>query len=705
MKDKIILLLIMSLLFSLHSIAQDGRLIRPFNDGWQFKRGPFPKDELEFMKRWDKGWKDVTIPHTWNAKDMQTRTDNFYQGEAYYRKSFFVADSLKGKRMFLRFEGVGQVIELYVNGTFVGNHKGGYSAFAFDISNAVNYGKKNELLLRVNNKARPDVIPVNHNLFGVYGGVYRPVWMIITNDVNIAVTDDASPGVYISQKNVSHKRADVEVKVKLVNKEFQPKPVTLEVAIYDEAGKPVASKKTDIIVSPQGMQSFNQDFVIKKPHLWQGRKEPYLYKVVTLLKENGSIIDNVTQPLGLRKIEVMAGKGVFLNGEKYPMYGVCRHQDWWGLGSALENKNHDTDLALMMEMGVTTIRLAHYQQSDYFYSKCDSLGLLVWAEIPFVNQVTTEEGPNAKSQLRELIKQSYNHPSIYTWGLHNEVYQPYAYTARLTQDLHELAKTEDPGRYTVSVNGYGIMDHPVNLNADIQGMNRYFGWYEKTIQDIEPWVEGLEEKYPHERLMLTEYGAGANIHQQTEYIGNTIKWWGDFYPETYQTKLHEIQWGVIKDHPYILASYIWNMFDFCVPKWKRAGVEARNLKGLVTFDRKVKKDAFYWYKANWSDEPVVYITQRRLKEREKQITTVTVYSNVGVPTVTLNNVRLTGVKMGTTDVAYVFENVKLQKGKNIVKASVQKDDKVYSDEVEWNFTKEQRRDTNEFLNEKVHFGF
>ncbi|MFV0593154.1 MAG: glycoside hydrolase family 2 protein [Draconibacterium sp.] len=682
-----------------------GREVISFNNDWEFKRGPFPTDQVALVKGWDQKWEKVNIPHTWNAKDMQEKHNNFYAGEAFYRKRFRADEKLKDKRIFLRFEGVGQVASLYVNGNFVGNHKGGYSAFAIDITPALKWGEENEIVLKADNASRPDVIPVNHSLFGVYGGIYRPVWMIITDKVNIAVTDYASSGVYISQRNVSADKADVNVKIKLVNKNLQSSRVSLQARILDQGGNQVKTASSDIDLSPQGMQSFYFDFNIKKPHLWQGKTDPYLYRVEVLLKQEDRIIDKIVQPLGLRNIEVIAGKGVFLNGIKFPMHGVCRHQDWWQLGSALDNKNHESDLQMMMEMGVTTVRFAHYQQSDYIYSRCDSLGLLIWAEVPFVNRVTGEEGPNAKQQLTELIRQNYNHPSIYVWGMHNEVYKPHEYTAQLTQEMHDLAKTEDPGRYTVSVNGYGHMNHPVNLNTDIQGMNRYFGWYEKTIPDIEAWVEGLEKEYPNHRLMLTEYGADANIYHQTEYIGNTIRWWDDYFPETYQTKIHEIQWGVIEKHPYILASYLWNMFDFAVPMWSRGGVEARNMKGLITFDRKIKKDAFYWYKANWSEEPVVYLTQRRNTDREKQTTTITVYSNVGTPKVFLNGEELGGVKQGTTKVHYVFENVTLREGINTIKAIASEKGQSFEDQIEWTYSGQKNRKSPEYLNDKAHFGF
>ncbi len=450
-------------------------------------------------------------------------------------------------------------------------------------------GEENEIIVKADNASRPDVIPVNHVLFGVYGGIYRPVWLIVTDPYNICVTDNASPGVYITQKNVSKKKADVGVKVKLDNATLQPAKLTLNNSIYDQSGRLVTSDNRSFDLSPQGVQTIESSFTVKNPTLWQARKNPYLYKVVSRLYKDGQLIDEVIQPLGLRHIEIKAGDGFYLNGEKYPMYGVCRHQDWWGVGSALLNEHHDFDLETIMDIGATTVRFAHYQQSEYLYSKCDSLGLIIWAEIPFVNRVSGQEWENAHSQLREMIRQGFNHPSIYVWGLHNEVYRPHEYTKELTKSLHDLAKTEDPDRYTVAVNGYGHMEHPVNLNADIQGMNRYFGWYEKTLQDMKPWIENLETTYPHQLFMLTEYGADANIHHQTEYIGEALNWTKEFYPETFQSKTHEYQWSVIADHPYIIASYLWNMFDFCAPMWSRGGVPGRNMKGLLTFDRKIKK--------------------------------------------------------------------------------------------------------------------
>lgn len=683
----------------------EAREVTPFNNGWEFKKGPFPTDAMQTAARWNADWEQVNVPHTWNADDMQKKTNSFYAGVAYYRKHYVFPESLEGKRLFLRFEGVGACAEVYVNGYLVGTHKGAYSAFVCEIGSQVRLGEENEIVVKADNAVRPDVIPVNHALFGVYGGIYRPVWLIVTEPCNIVVNDCASPGVYITQKNVSKQSADVSVRVKLDNATLAPAALELENAIYTREGKLVKVHRQSFELTPQGVQNYVSDFKISHPHLWQGREDPYLYKVVSRLKQDGQVIDEVIQPLGLRKYEAVAGKGFFLNGKKYPMYGVTRHQDWWGMGSALTNREHDFDLEQIMEVGATTVRFAHYQQSDYIYSRCDTLGLIIWAEIPFVNRVTGQEWDNVHQQMRELIRQSFNHPSIYVWGIHNEVYHPHGYTAALTQSVHDLCKLEDPDRYTVAVNGYGHAEHPVNGNTDIQGMNRYFGWYEKKIQDIKPWIEKMEKEYPWQRLMLTEYGADANIEHQTELLGDALNWGSDFYPETFQTKTHEYQWGVISQHPYILASYLWNMFDFAVPQWKRGGVDARNMKGLITFDRKIRKDAFYWYKANWSKEPVLYLTQRRNTERERRETSVTVYSNLGTPRVFLNGRELDGVRKGYTDVHYIFDQVTLAEGRNVLRAVIVSDGKEYTDEIVWNYNGEHVRQADAYEHKKEHAGW
>lgn len=677
--------------FYMIQLALPSRAVISFNEDWTFYKGPFPADPVLFSNMLTQPGKKVNLPHTWNAMDMQNDKNNFYAGEAYYRKTFVPDASSVGKRIFLRFEGVASTAEVYVNNRFAGNHKGGYSAFAVEITNLLDWEKENTILVKADNASRPDVIPVNHTLFGVYGGIYRPVSLIVTDKVNIAVTDYASPGVYISQRNVSKKSADITIKVKVDNLHAETKQIKLLTTIFEADGiTEKAKQEQPATVSRQGRHTFEQAFRIKSPRLWQGLEDPYLYKTLTQIIVDGRVVDEVAQPLGIRHFELKQGDGMYLNGKKVPMYGVCRHQDWWRLGSALTDENHRTDLEIIKEIGATTIRFAHYQQAEYIYAKCDSIGFMVWAEIPFVNRVSTKEGDNARQQLIELIRQNYNHPSIYIWGLHNEVYTPYNYTVALTSDLHDLAKTEDPDRYTVSVSGYSKVDQASNLTADIQGINHYFGWYSRKISDVEDWVKSMEKDFPTYKVIFSEYGAEANIDHQQEEVGEVGDCCGfdKRYNETFATKFHEMHWGVIAEHPYLLASYVWNTFDFATPMSSQGGVEARNMKGLVTFDRKVRKDPFYWYKANWSKEPVLYLTQRRAVQRQNQTTPVAVYSNIGVPRLFVNGQEITDFRMGNTNVHYIFEDVKLNEGQNKLEARAGSNGKSFEDTIYWNYSSE-----------------
>lgn len=677
---RLVFLIMAGIIFASKGYTQ-GREIINFNEQWEFKKGE--KDYEKSTGFVDRDWEQVDIPHSYNKEDMQLGRD-FYTGDAFYKKELFAKKEWKGKRLFLRFEGVGSVAALYINDRFIGEHKGSYSAFAFEITHSVDYGKKNTILVKVNNEARKDVLPVNHFLFPIYGGIYRPVDLIITDKINITVTDYASPGIYISQKNVTKRKADITVKTKLENREKKAKQVTLQTVIKNADGKQVVFKEKEVTVSPQGMTIAEQELTLRSPHLWQGVEDPYLYSLTTSVIQNGRATDAVTQPLGVRDFKLKAGEGMFLNGKKYPMYGVTRHQDRWKYGNALSPEQEKEDMELIREIGATTIRLAHYQQSDHIYALADKMGFLIWAEIPFVNTYTLEEAANAKQQMTELIRQNFNHPSIYIWGMHNEVYSktPDEYVAVLTRELNAIAKTNDPDRLTGAVSGYGEMDRPANLAGDVQGMNRYYGWYQGRIGDLKNWVTGLEKEYPGYKLILAEYGADGNIDQSAEELPekrNPVS--GKFFPENYQTETHIRQWAIIEKHPYITASYLWNMFEFAVPMWNRGGVNARNLKGLITFDRKRKKDAFYWYKANWNPEPMLYLANRRDNKRTQPDTTVQLFSNLNKITLTVNGKEVTG-KRGVNDKHRVFE-VQLEKGVNKIRAVGKNRGKDLTDEMEW----------------------
>lgn len=665
--------------------AQDtGRSILSINNNWSFVKSP--KATLEVKN----GWKTVAVPHSYNYSDMH-EGEGFYEGVGLYKKTIEAPVNWKSKRVFIKFSGVGHVTDVYVNEIHVGQHKGSFSAFVFDISPFLKFGEANTILIKTDNTAREDVIPVNHNLFGIYGGIYRPVELIITGKLNITTTDYASAGVYLKQKNVSKIKADLQVETKLENTFRNKQNVTLKTTVYNALEEVVTQDLKQILVYPQGRQSFHQNLTIKNPHLWQGILDPYLYKIkVIVLNNKKEVLDEITQKIGFRTIEIIAGKGLFLNGKKYPMYGVNRHQDLFKQGNALTKEQENRDIELIKEVGATTVRLAHYQHSEHFYAKCDSVGFLVWAEVPFVNRTRKKEYDNAKLQMTELVKQNINHSSIYTWGTHNEVWAKTTsdYAPVLIRDLNDIAKTLDPDRYTVGVSGKPDIEDPVNLNTDIHGNNRYFGWYQgESAADLQPWLANLKLNYPDLKIILSEYGAGSNIYQQTDVLPKKIDPKGQFFPESYANRLHETQWGIIKKDNYLIGSYVWNMFDFGLPLWSRGGITKRNHKGLVTFDRKTKKDVFYWYKANWNPEPMIYISDRRLVNRTKPETDIHVYSNLEHVELYVNGKKVTTEQQGKTSVHYIFTRVQLKKGKNRIVAKVKNNNQVLKDEVLWNLKK------------------
>ena len=682
------------LLISQVSLGQS-RIQKSFNEGWKFYKAnnstfftDFENGQKYFENQgqWTKleVWEDIQLPHTYNKTDMQLDR-NFFEGKAVYQKSYTASPEDKNRRTFLKFEGVGAVAQLFVNGNYIGEHKGGYSMFAFEITNSIDYEKENTITVVADNKSRKDIIPINHFLFPVYGGIYRPVHIITTNKTNFVVTDQAAPGIFIKQKNVSAKSAEIHVEAKIETKEKHTQNADLVIEIKNMAGKTILTEKQAISVSPQGVTYVNEIINMKSPHLWDGIKDPYLYSLTAKLVSNGKELDVVKQPLGVRHVELIAGKGVFLNGKKYPMFGVTRHQDREGFGSALSFEQHKEDLMLIKEMGATTIRLAHYQQSPEVYSLADSIGFLTWAEIPFVNRVSYYENENAKQQMSELVKQNFNHPAIYIWGVHNEVYSTTAdeQVPVLSRELNDIAKTLDPDRYTVAVTGYNVIDRQENLSTDVQGINHYFGWYGGKIEDLGPWAQKVQQDFPDYKIMLSEYGADGNIDISKETVeppSDVIS--GKAFPENYQTETHIQQWAAIEKNPIILASYLWNAFEFAVPAWNRGGVNARNLKGLITFDRKRKKDSFYWYKANWNPEPMIYLANRRDSLRTNDVARIQLFSNLPNVEVTVNG-KAYSAKQGVNSRHWVIENVQLQKGENKIQGSGKNGNTELTDEMIW----------------------
>lgn len=665
-----------SLLLTLPLAAQ-GRLRQPVMDGWQFARWGVPD-----LKGSDiPNWRDVALPHTWNATDAQSG-EGMYAGIGWYRRSLEVPAAWAGKKVFLRFEGVGSVADVYVNGRHVGQHKGAYSAFCFEITEALKPGV-NELRVRADNASRPDVLPVNHFLFAVFGGLYRPVELLVLDPVHITPTDCAGPGIALRQRKVDASEALVSVQAKLANLGSAPRALTLRTEVRDAAGQVVSRAEAPVTVRPSGVQTFAQDLRIAKPRRWHGKRDPYLYQATVSLLDDATVVDAVTQPLGLRTFSMDPEKGFLLNGEPYPLRGICRHQEVQDKGSALTDADHQRDLDLMAEIGASSLRLAHYQQAEYLYAAADRMGFLVWAEIPFVNTWTGQEGENARQQLQELIRQNLNHPSIFTWGLHNEVYAKdhTEFPVRLTRELHDLAKLEDPDRPTVAVTGYGDLEKPMNHHADLQGHNRYYGWYEGRMGDIAGWIEKTKTR-PGTLISLAEYGAEGNWRQQSENDteqGHPTT--GQFYPEGYQSRSHEVHLAAIERAPHLWGTYVWNMFDFTCPWWNRGGVPGRNQKGLVSYDRAVKKDAFFLYKAAWNPAPMVHLADKRLAKRTKAEQTIHAYANVEGLTLTLNGVPQGPGTVAGPNVHHTWK-VQLRPGKNVLILRGTRDGRRFEDRGE-----------------------
>ncbi|TKJ37909.1 beta-galactosidase [candidate division LCP-89 bacterium B3_LCP] len=654
------------------------RVVKPINDNWEFIKTDFHRD----FDNPDHSWQKVTIPHTWNNKDIQSGSKPHY-GTGWYRRDLIIERDNSNKQYFLRFDGVGQYAEVYINNQYVGEHLGSYSAFVFNITRFLNKeGSENTILVRVNNELN-DSYPKDNWLFGIYGGIYRGVSLTVTNELHLSLTDYASSGVYVHQKEVSNKKATLNIVTLLKNETSIIKQITVRNRLLANNLKVVADHTEEKTLYPGSMFPVTSYLYVKKPRLWNGKNDPYLYSLETELLHNGNVVDKITQTIGIRSHSIDTEKGFILNGEPYRLYGVCRHQDWEDLGNALLPEHHKKDMDLINETGATSIRLAHYQQADYMYSLADSMGILIWAEIPFVNGYKDNADDNALQQLTELIKQNFNHPSIFVWGLHNEVVKGHNITrpVNLTKKLHNLAKDLDPSRHTVAVsNQWWHFDYPINELADLQGFNQYTGWYGGQPHELNNWIENYHAAKPDVRISVSEYGAGGNIAHQANDVSIPPPPKSQFFPEAYHTHYHEVTWSAIKNSPFIWASYVWNMFDFSVPEWNRGGIKGRNHKGLVTYDRKTQKDAFYWYKANWSEDPVLYISGRRFNERKVDKSKFTVYCNFADPVLELNGVVVEGRKQGGTSVHYIWEDVPLRRGENIIKSYALKDGERMEDQ-------------------------
>ena len=612
----------------------------------------------------------VSLPHTWNAQDALSGRMDYKRGIGNYERQLFVDSGWKGKRLFLRFEGVNSIADVFINHRHIGQHRGGYGAFVFEITDRVEYGRENSILERVNNAEQLDVMPLVGD-FNFYGGIYRDVHLLITDDVCISPLDYASPGVRLIQEEVSHQLAKVKAVVGLSSNCASPQEATVELRLYD--GEHEVKKAVQQVTLPVGGESrIELPVELSHPHLWNGRQDPFLYTAeVTVVKE-GKQVDRVTQPLGLRFYRIDPDQGFFLNGSHLPLHGVCRHQDRSEAGNALQSWHHDEDAALMVEMGVNAVRLAHYPQATYFYDLMDRLGIIVWAEIPFVGPGGyCDKGfvdlpafrENGQEQLREMIRQHYNHPSICVWGIFNELKEAGDNPVEYIKELNSLAHREDSTRPTTAASN---QSGALNFITDAIAWNRYDGWYGGTLADMGRWLDATHQKHPELCIAISEYGAGASICHQQDTLCKSVpdSWW---HPENWQTHYHRENWRTIAARPYLWGSFVWNMFDFGAAHRTEGDRPGINDKGLVTFDRKVRKDAFYFYKANWNrQEPVLHLAGKRNLLRTHRQQEILVFTNQPEAELFVNG-RSCGRQKADELSTISWQNVELQPGENEIK--------------------------------------
>jgi len=659
-------------------------------------------------------WTTVTVPHTWNAFDGQDgrtpgavrRTGerggaDYFRGVGWYEREVQIPAAWQGRRVFIRFEAASEVATVYLNGQPIGEHKGSFTAFCFELTPFLKYGQANELRVRVDNSVTRLIAPLAGD-FNVDGGIYRPVRLITTDPVCVTPLDYASPGVFLTTTSISEPAAQVEIKTEVSNGLTKDATAEVFTEIKDAGGQTVASNRTTVAL-PAGntTQEVVQTVAIANPHLWNGRKDPYLYSADVKVVRDGQTVDEVVQPLGLRTVQVTDDQGFLLNGQPYPIHGVDRHQDLKDHGWAISPADHDRDMQMIVDMGVTAIRLAHYPQSEYFHDLCDHTGVLLWNEVPFVNEVPdAKDDPanpsantqvfqaNLDKQMHEMILQRYNHPAVAFWGLFNELNTGTNDRVALpiVQHLNALAHQLDHTRITVAASNH--LANQTNFVPDRMAYNVYPGWYSTFAQgDIAKLIDQRFAEQHDRRIALSEYGAGANPAQHQE--GNLTAPKannGPQHPEEWQTYVHERDWAQIQGNPKLWGTFIWVMFDFASDGRNEGSQPGINDKGMVTQDRQIKKDVYYFYQANWTDAPMVYITSRRDVERKLAQTDLKVYSNCASVELTLNGKSLGKVAPDDIKVAR-WSNVTLQPGQNeVVAVGTAADGKAVRDSCEWTLT-------------------
>ncbi len=615
------------------------------NDNWIFT---YSKDDSKSV---------VNLPHTWNYDDGQDGDGKYYRcekGACSYEKQLDNLELAEGDQVYLEFKGVNASAKVFVNASLAGEHDGGYSAFRVNITPYLQ--KENIITVEVENTVNDRVYPQFAD-FTFYGGIYRDVNLIQVGPNHFDLDYFGCNPIKI-EPTIGEKDKDGKLKVTT----WVTGEGDVSIAILDAEGNTVCTLAN------------GEETTIENVHRWDGTKDPYMYKAVATLTVNGEAVDEVSAKFGFRSFSVDRNTGFYLNGRSYPLHGVSRHQDRPGMartgsttfygGNALTKAEHDEDMAMIKEIGANTIRLAHYQHADYFYDLCDEAGMVVWAEVPYISRHMNNGDDNIKHQFKELIIQQFNHPSIMFWGVSNEITMKKTDNKHMLQahkEMNDMAHELDPSRLTtLACFAMCMWRNKVARITDVVSWNLYLGWYVPGKWLNRAWM-AMYRFLDHKHCIgMSEYGAEGmiNLHKEkVKRMDNT---------EKYQAKYHEYMLEFFAKHPFFWSTHVWNMFDFAADGRNQGGDPGMNHKGLVTFDRKIKKDAFYLYKAYWSDEPVLHLCGKRYENREKGKTEITVYTNQGAVEI-YNNGQLVATPKPKYKSGKVFScKIKVDKSKDNV---------------------------------------
>ena len=661
---------------------EPGRVEMDLDAGWKFLKQGFPGAEHPQFN--DASWSTVNLPHTWNGQDGQTGAP-YYRGPAWYRRQIDLPPAHADdphKQFFLYAQGACIFARVYCNGRLAGEHTGAFGGFCIDLTPHINRSGRNVLAVRVDNSPNNVVAPLTGD-FNMDGGLYRHVRLLAMDSLSISPLDDGGPGVYIKQVRVTPDIAELEITTLVRNASDTKKTAGVGYTILDAHGNSLATGAAAPHVPAGKTVTCVQRVELKNPHLWHGRQDPYIHQVRVDIFDGGHRTDRVLQPLGLRFFHIDPDKGFFLNGESYPLHGVCLHQDRPHKGRAVSDADLHQDIRLIHELGATCVRMAHYQHPQASYDEADKLGIVVWAEDGLVNGVAHTDifAENQKRQLRELIKQNFNHPSICFWSLYNELGNsgPHKLGVHLVAELNAEARRLDPTRPTTAADDQSP-SNPLGYITDIVAFNRYPGWYGGKPSEYPSILDGIrkvvEARSPGRCIGMSEYGAGASIYQHENHVvqPNPGAYW---HPEEWQCIVHEHAWAAMKQRPWLWGTFLWVMFDFASAGRHEGDHPGINDKGLMTHDRKTRKDAFFYYKAQWTSEPLVHITSKRFNCRPDAHSVFKVYANCQVVELKLNGKSL-GARSGVNGV-FVWPRAELTRGANTVVAIGRKADKTVQD--------------------------